>query len=67
MRLCRVPIGCYSSIKQIKHSVTFELNINEKTEMKLYGYKGRELTNDSDIISLPHNYIIFALLQGSSS
>ena len=64
-RLCRVFIGCYSTILQVKQSVTFELNMNENTEMKLYGYKGRELIQDSDIISLSNNYIIFAVLKGN--
>ena len=64
-RLCRAPIGCYSTIFQIKQSVIFELGIDDNTEMRLYGYRGNELINDSDITSLPNNYIIFAVLEGN--
>jgi len=63
VKLCSMTIASYTTIAQVKRSVTFELNITDNTEMKLYTHKGYELIKDTDLNKLTNNGIVFAVFK----
>lgn len=60
--MCKLKVNGSSTLEQVKQCVGFELNAHEHVEMRLFSYKGFELTQDTDLDFLPNNCILFVVL-----